>query len=82
MVVALRGTINGNIISFARAQGDRWEAIIPKSLNGAYVVDMSAVDEAGNIAYIAKNTKEAWGECQGYKRTPSQVPENFGNQPS
>ena len=53
MVVALRGTINGNIISFARAQGDRWEAIIPKSLNGAYVVDMSAVDEAGNTAYIA-----------------------------
>ena len=53
MVVALRGTVNGNIISFARAQGDRWEAIIPKSLNGAYVVDMSAVDEAGNIAYIA-----------------------------
>ena len=54
MVVALRGTINGNIISFARAQWDRWEAIIPKSLNGAYVVDMSAVDEAGNTAYIAR----------------------------
>ena len=26
----------------------------PKSLNGAYVVDMSAVDEAGNTAYIAR----------------------------
>lgn len=26
----------------------------PQNLNGAYVVDMSAVDEAGNIAYIAR----------------------------
>ena len=54
MVVALRGTINGNTISFARTQGDRWEAIVPASLDGAFVVDLTAIDEAGNVGYTAK----------------------------
>ena len=54
MVVALRGTINGNTISFARTQGDRWEAIVPASLDGAFVVDLTAIDEAGNVGYTAQ----------------------------
>ena len=49
MVVMLKGTINGQDITLTRAQGDRWEAIVPASLDGAFVVDLTAIDEAGNV---------------------------------
>lgn len=54
MVVMLKGTINGQDITLTRAQGDRWEAIVPASLDGAFVVDLTAIDEAGNVGYTAK----------------------------
>lgn len=34
--------------------GDWWETTVPKTLNGVYVVELTATDEAGNIAYTAK----------------------------
>lgn len=40
--------------TLTRAQGDRWEAIVPASLDGAFVVDLTAIDEAGNVGYTAK----------------------------
>ena len=38
----------------ARRDGDWWETTVPKTLNGVYVVELTATDEAGNIAYTAK----------------------------
>lgn len=34
--------------------GDWWETTVPKTINGVYVVELTATDEAGNIAYTAK----------------------------
>lgn len=54
MVVKLVGTVNGDEVIFQRTQGDMWEVSVPASLNGVYVLDMTAYDEAGNTAYWAK----------------------------
>lgn len=54
MVVKLTGVIEGNPVIFERKSGDVWETTIPAKLNGIYIVELTAVDEAGNIAYCAK----------------------------
>lgn len=54
MVVSLTGKINGEIVSLERTNGDQWVATIPSSLNGTYVVELTATDEAGNTAYCAR----------------------------
>lgn len=54
MVVRLIGTVNGDEVIFKHAQGDVWETSVPSSLDGTYVVDMTAYDEAGNATYWAK----------------------------
>lgn len=54
MVVQLTGKIDGKDIIFNRKNGDVWETIIPKNLSGIYVVELTAVDEAGNIGFLAK----------------------------
>lgn len=54
MVVRLEGKVQGKDVIFNRVYGDEWETIIPSSLNGAYVVELSAYDDAGNMAYTAR----------------------------
>ena len=54
MVTRLTGTVNGAAVIFQRIQGDEWEATVPSTLNGVYVVDMTAYDDAGNATYWAK----------------------------
>lgn len=55
MTVKLTGSVNGNdIILTYDSQGDRWFSIIPPSLNGIFIVDLTAWDEAGNMAYCTK----------------------------
>lgn len=54
MVIKLVGTINGNEVVFEKEYGDMWKATIPKNLNGEYVIELRAYDEAGNMGYIAK----------------------------
>jgi hypothetical protein len=55
MTVKLTGSVNGeNIILTYDSQGDRWISIIPPSLNGIFVVDLTAWDEAGNMTYCTK----------------------------
>lgn len=49
MVVRLEGVIDGNPVIFKRKSGDWWETTIPANLNGVYVVELTAYDEAGNI---------------------------------
>lgn len=54
MVVRLIGKINSDPVIFERKAGDRWEAIIPSVPSGVYVVEFSAYDEAGNMAYVSQ----------------------------
>lgn len=54
MVVKLTGKVNGETVLFQRIRGDVWETRVPSSLNGTYVLDMTAYDEAGNETYWAK----------------------------
>ena len=54
MVTRLTGTVNGAAVIFQRIHGDEWEATVPSTLNGVYVVDMTAYDDAGNATYWAK----------------------------
>ena len=50
MVARVEGIVNGDPIIFGRVVEDQWEAQVPASLNGSYVLEMTAWDEAGNVA--------------------------------
>lgn len=54
MVVRVEGVVNGDPVIFQRKVGDQWEAQVPASLNGTYVLEMTAWDDAGNMAYVAR----------------------------
>ena len=54
MVIKLEGVVDSVPVVFTRRDGDWWETTVPKTLNGVYVVELTATDEAGNIAYTAK----------------------------
>lgn len=54
MVVKLTGKIDGQDIIFERREGDWWETTIPHSLNGIYIVELTATDDAGNTAYTCR----------------------------
>lgn len=51
MVARVEGIVNGDPVIFNRVVGDQWESKVPASLNGTYVVEMTAWDEAGNMAH-------------------------------
>ena len=51
MVVQLTGEINGADIILTRGEGDRWSAMIPPIPSGVYVVELAAMDDAGNQGY-------------------------------
>lgn len=58
MVVRLEGEINGESVVLYRnkdspASPEVWDAVIPATLNGKYVIGLTAYDEAGNIGYYA-----------------------------
>lgn len=54
MVAKLEGKMNGSAITFVRVDGDGWEATVPPSLNGAYALELTAYDDAGNVTSCAK----------------------------
>lgn len=54
MVVRLEGKVYGHDVIFNRVSGDDWETIVPASLNGVYIVELKAYDDAGNMAYTAR----------------------------
>ena len=54
MVARVEGIVNGDPVIFQRTTGDQWEAQVPASLNGTYVLEMTAYDEAGNIDHISR----------------------------
>lgn len=54
MVVRLEGIVNGATVTFSRKTGDIWEAGIPSALNGIYIVELTAYDDAGNVSFVTK----------------------------
>lgn len=54
MITKLEGHVNGQALIFERIAGGIWAADIPGKLVGIYIVDMTAYDDAGNVAYISK----------------------------
>lgn len=54
MVTRVEGVVNGLPIAFQKVSGNMWEATIPGTLNGIYIVEMTAYDDAGNRAYTSR----------------------------
>ncbi len=55
MVVKLEGKVDGQAIIFEREiEGGAWKATIPPRSNGIYIIELTATDDAGNVAYCAK----------------------------
>lgn len=54
MVVKLTGTVNGMQVNFTKISRELWETIVPKSLDGQYILELVAYDDAGNFQYITK----------------------------
>lgn len=54
MVTKVIGKVDGREIIFERSDGDSWKITVPQDLDGMYVIEVTAEDEAGNIAYCAK----------------------------
>lgn len=53
MVAKVYGYANGREIIFSYVGNETWECVIPKLGMGDYVVDLYAVDVAGNVSYTA-----------------------------
>ena len=53
MVVKVWGSVNGYDIVFVPQGDDIWIRQVPPAEDGEYIVDLYAVDEAGNQAYTA-----------------------------
>lgn len=54
MVARVVGTVDNREIVFSYNQTTgRWETAVPRDLDGTYVVDLWAYDEAGNASYAA-----------------------------
>ena len=54
MIVKLTGKVDGKEVIFERSEGDRWETTVPYDLDGMYVVEVTAVNDRGLIAYRTK----------------------------
>ena len=54
MIVKVSGKIDGKEVIFEKADGDQWSVMVPYDLDGMYVVELTAENEAGNIAYCTK----------------------------
>lgn len=54
MVVRLEGKVDGKDIIFKNSGGDLWEATVPFDIDGTYVCELSAFDEAGNKGFTTK----------------------------
>ncbi len=54
MVARLEGKIGDSPIILERKEGDWWETTIPANLDGVYVVELTATDEAGNQGFACK----------------------------
>lgn len=52
MVVRVEGKVDGKDVIFIKQEGDEWETIIPTDVDGTYIVEVTAYDDAGNIGFF------------------------------
>lgn len=54
MVTKVIGKVDGQEVVYERSDGDKWTVTVHSDLDGMYVVEVTAYDEAGNSAYCTK----------------------------
>ena len=54
MVTKVIGKVDGKEVVFEHAEGDLWNITVPLDLDGIYVVEVTAYDDAGNVAFCTK----------------------------
>ena len=54
MVTKVIGKVDEQEVIYERSEGDLWKVTVPLDLDGMYVIEVSAYDEAGNSAYCTK----------------------------
>lgn len=52
MVQRVFGRANDFEVIFEHQEGDWWTITVPANLEGEYIVDIYAEDEAGNVSHI------------------------------
>lgn len=53
MIVAVYGSVDGVEVIFTPSGPDTWTCKVPKATDGEYIVDLYAVNDAGNKTYFA-----------------------------
>ena len=53
-VARVFGRVDGTEVEMERTQGDVWSVPVPLDMDGEYVVEVIAEDEAGNQSFLAK----------------------------
>lgn len=54
MVAKVIGKVDGGEVIYEKGEGEKWTVTVPSDLDGMYVVEVTAYDEAGNSAYCTK----------------------------
>ena len=54
MVTKAIGKVDGQEVIYERGEGDKWIITVPLELDGMYVVEVMAYDDADNIAFCTK----------------------------
>ncbi|RHS11201.1 hypothetical protein DWV84_23955 [Blautia sp. AF13-16] len=54
MVARLEGKVDGRDVLFTKGDGDVWETTVPVDIDGTYIVELTAWDEAGNYCFTTR----------------------------
>lgn len=54
MIVKVSGKVDGQDVIFERSEGNQWNITVPYDLDGMYVIEVTAENDAGNVAYYTK----------------------------
>ena len=54
MIVKVSGEVDGQDVIFERSEGNQWNITVPYDLDGMYVIEVTAENDAGNVAYCTK----------------------------
>lgn len=54
MIVKVSGKVDGQDVIFERLEGNQWNITVPYDLDGMYVIEVTAENDAGNVAYCTK----------------------------
>lgn len=54
MIAKVIGKVDGQEVIYERVNGDLWNVTVPVDLDGMYAIEVTAYDEAGNMAFCTK----------------------------